>query len=340
MLRSSAGLVVAALTLGLSLSACVRDEKLPERVAKAWCDYLVECGEVESIDVCMEINGHLFEDPYLEDAVDAGRVDYRGGRAYRCVRAIKKLKCQRGEEVADVDEVCDAIYVGEVAPDQPCLRAEECAGGASVCAYVPSACQDACCVGVCRFIPDDLAIGEACDVGECAEGGYCGFSEAAGAVVCKELPEVGEPCPDWVCVDEASCVDGTCAGPIKRGDPCAYGDRCDGTDYCELRDGELAGTCQKRADEGEACDGDNSCLRLRDRCVAGTCQEGAAVGEGCAAQRDCIGYAYCDQGVCAAFRAVGESCLDHACYPGLACRDSTCVNLADSGEEAVCSLPE
>ena len=181
MVRSSVGPVVAALTLGLSLSACVRDEKLPERIAKAWCDYLVECGEMASVSDCMDVNAYIFEDAYLEAAIEAGRIDYNGGKAYRCVRAIKKLKGERGEDVDAIDEACAGVYAGAVAPDEPCLRSEECVGEASVCAFVPGDCVDACCVGVCRFIPDDVAIGEPCNTGECAEGGGPG-STSSGPV--------------------------------------------------------------------------------------------------------------------------------------------------------------
>lgn len=342
MVRSSVGPVVAALTLGLSLSACVRDEKLPERIAKAWCDYLVECGEMASVSDCMDVNAYIFEDAYLEAAIEAGRIDYNGGKAYRCVRAIKKLKCERGEDVDAIDEACAGVYAGAVAPDEPCLRSEECVGEASVCAFVPGDCVDACCVGVCRFIPDDVAIGEPCNTGECAEGGYCSFSVEMGGVFCRAEPEVGEPCPDWVCAGEAACVQGTCTAPVKRGDPCDFDDRCEGTSFCEVSDGGLAGTCRERAKEGEPCLSDLACLRERDRCVDGTCQAGAEVGEACSNNYDCVGYAYCDGQRCVGFQTVGESCTEQRCYSGLSCESGTCENvLAEAGDaDAECSPPE
>ncbi|MCA9634764.1 MAG: hypothetical protein KC420_01885 [Myxococcales bacterium] len=338
-------LALAAL-VAAGVSSCVRAERLDEKIARAWCDHAVECGQYPNVSTCMEVE---YDEPpasYIDAAIDAGRIDYHGARAYRCVRAIKKLKCDRGEDTSEVERDCQGISEGAVGPDEPCMLSAECVGERSLCGFDPR-CTEPCCPGECRFRPGPFEAGEPCASNdECVDGTLCDLD--LSDPVCVALPGDGEPCyQGYACAEGTTCDDATtkCVGPAGVGEPCQGDYQCEATLFCDPNQ-----RCATRAKEGEACDeavGDRGCLRGDTICHEGTCRSKLAPGEACAEfTPPCVDYAYCSNDRCVEFARVGEACggigLDFAlCYPGLFCDgNATCAkDVPPSGGE-VCPVPE
>lgn len=339
--RTALSWLALALLAAGGLSSCVRAEKLEKRIARAWCDRAVECGQYPSVGTCMDVTFVEAPGTYIDAAIDAGRIDYNGAQASRCVRAIKKLKCERGEDEDDVLAACQGILSGAVEPDQPCMIAAECVGERSLCGVDPN-CSGECCVGECRFIPGPAAEGEPCDPGsECVAGTFCDF--VAG--ICARLPEAGQSCSaSFECADGSICDGEICVARGDVGAECEYDGACTPENYCSP-----AGTCAARAKRGEPCDmeaGDRSCLEGDTICYEGECVRLLAPGEACGDfARPCVAYAHCANDVCTEYVSVGESCggvgLDYAlCYPTLSCVLGSCERSQGAAPTDVCPVPE
>ncbi len=355
MIRSS--VFVAFALAGAALVGCVREEKFTQRRARAWCEHAVDCGSFRSISDCMSASPADNEDPYLEAAIDAGRIEYDEWAARRCIRAIKRLKCLRDEDESEVDAECAAVFTGKVGPDEPCYRGAECVGESSLCATVPSACsvEDSCCPGVCRYIADSLAEGEICGGRtRCAEGLHCPPATVDEPQQrCAALPKVGEPCPTRACEEGAFCDEDTCVSKQAVGGACVWDGGCL-SDFCAYDWVDGLGTCAERSKTGGACDemyGDNGCERVRDRCVDGECVR-PKVGDECDSEdyysETCPDYAHCYEGKCVSYRYEGESCDEGKkdCYGSLTCYEGgafgrECAFLQESSPpDEACSVPE
>lgn len=326
---------LAALLLALS-GGCFRLESLDERVAEAWCDYHVTCGEYPDRDTCMEASFRDGGDAYLQAAVDADRVVYHRARARRCVRAIKGLECLKNESIdAAIGDACDGIFEGQVAPEEPCMINEECMGGLSRCGFDPT-CADACCPGACRYIDGPMDIGEPCNATiTCVRGATCDQG------TCVALPGPGEPCDGSLCAAGSGCSYDTftCVerGPV--GAACVFDEECVTSAYCALNN-----TCTAMVDTDEPCDDDRACIRVSDTCKDGRCRSPADPGQPCAYDWECVGWAFCHDATCTAYRGLGESCVDgfqspQRCYGGLYCTAGACAVL-ESGQVDVCPIPE
>jgi len=351
------GFFVAFALAGAALAGCVREEKFTQRRARAWCEHAVDCGSFASISDCMSASPADNEDPYLEAAIDAGRIDYDKWAARRCIRALKRLKCLRDEDESEVEAECGAVFTGTVAPEEPCYRGAECVGESSVCARVPNSCsaEDSCCPGVCRYIVDELAEGDVCGgLARCAEGLLCGPATAEDPQRrCAALPKVGQECPAGPCAEGAFCEEGTCVSKRAVGGACEHDQACLG-DFCAYDWVNGSGTCEERAKTGQACDvmyGNEGCERVRDRCIEGECVE-LKVGDECDEDddysEDCPDYAHCHEGKCVSYRYEGESCDEDkkVCHGSLICfeggafgRECTFPQGSSPADEA-CSLPE
>ncbi len=342
---------IALVTLG-GLNSCVRSEKLDERIAKAYCDYAVECGEFKNVRTCMELTYVEQPETYLDAAIDAGRLDYDSAQAYRCVRAIKKLKCHRGEDQSEVAEDCQGILSGAVEPDQPCRIADECVGELSVCGFDPT-CTDECCPGECRFIPGPFAAGEPCDEGQqCEAGTYCKFNVEGEefTAVCTALPGEGDSCEVINYGNGDTCTDGTfcnsdevCEKPRKDGESCSDNDQCQAKSRC---DDEI---CVARVRRGKPCDSDSDCLHGDSVCHDDECTRRLGVGEECGGWTPpCVGYAVCTGAVCTELGKVGDPCdpLDPLgetgvpCYPSLYCDEGACTKPEAPEAMEFCPVPE
>ncbi len=338
---------------GVALAGCIREEKFTQRRARAWCEHAVDCGSFKSISDCMGASQLDAEDPYLEAAIEAGRIEYDSWAARKCVRAIKRLKCHRDEDEGEVEEECGAVFTGRVAPEEPCYRGAECVGEASVCATVPNSCsaEDSCCPGLCRYIPDGLEEGESCaGRARCAEGLYCTSSTPEEPLrVCAIEPKVGEACPSNVCEEGAFCQEGTCAAKRGEGGSCDRDSACL-SDYCDYDWMTESGACSERSKTGGSCESEDDCLRIRDRCVDGTCVE-PKVGDACEGgyySGECPDYAHCHEGKCVSYRYEGESCDEDGkvCYGSLRCHEGGALGRkctfpqGSSPPQETCSVPE
>lgn len=323
--KNVVALVFVSLGMGVALSACVREQRFVRREARAWCHYEVECGRYRSVSDCMGAVAENIEDPYLVAAINAGRVDYDAAAAGRCIRAIKDLKCTRGEEdaFAAATELCAEVMAGQVAPDEPCMRNAECLGIRSQCAFVSGSCSgDSCCPGVCRYIEDGVELGEPCSSAAiCAKGTSC-VSTDGGESLCTERPDEGELC-NGRCLEGLIClrngnVDRRCYRMGVLGEPCAESAPCDGG-WCNNN-----GICARFGGVGEPCSEsywENACRENHLLCVDGKCREPARVGESCS-ELPCIEYAYCVDDTCIEYKSSGQDCSENEdyCYDGLDCK--------------------
>jgi len=348
LLRPALTWISLALLTASGLGSCVAPDKLDYRVAKATCDLAVECGGYPDVRTCMDVSYVKEPSTYLDAALDAGRVDYDSAQAYRCVRAIKKLKCHRGEDQSEVEVDCQGIMSGNVEPEQPCMLGAECAGELSVCGFDPT-CTDACCPGACRFIPGPFAAGEPCDMGQrCESGTFCKFDLQGGepAAVCTERARRGEPCElsDYGLSD--SCVEGTfcnddqvCERPRKGGEACSDDRQCAPKSHC---DDEV---CVSLAKKGDPCENTRDCLRGDTICHENECVELLDIGESCGPlTRPCADYAVCFEETCTERGKVGDSCNFQGgggipCYSGLFCDEGACAK-PEAAAMDVCPIPE
>ena len=309
---------------------CVRAEKLDERVARAWCKQKVECSEFPDVRTCMAVR-HSEEESYLDLSIAAGRIDYDGAAARRCVRAIERIPCHRGVDVDALLAPCAEILRGTIAPDEPCMTSQECVGERSLCGFDPG-CGSGCCPGLCRYRPGPFAVGEAC-----AGQQECEAEAACLEGRCAALPGPGAACLEgWRCAAGSYCNEWMqCQAIPKQGESCAAVGLCAGTSLCR------AGVCAARAETGEACERTSECLRQDNVCDGGRCVAGLAVGASCGEEtRGCVGYAFCREGACVEYKSLGESCDDQGrrCYPTLDCVEGRCERLQDGAR--VCPVPE
>lgn len=337
-----------ALLTGALLGSCVRAEKLDYRIAKASCDLRVECGDYPNVRTCMDLTYVEQPETYLDAALDAGRLDYDGAQAYRCVRAIKKLKCHRGEDESEVLEDCQGIVSGAVEPEEPCMLSDECRGERSICGFNPT-CTDECCPGACRFIPGPFAAGEPCDSAqECESGTYCDFSAGASAV-CTAQPREGDPCEEINYGNSDTCTDGTfcnedlvCEKPREDGAACSNDDQCRGTSQCD----DEENVCVARGKKGDPCESDSDCLRGDHICHENACVKPLDVGDECGEwTRRCADYAVCEGDTCAELGKVGDPCdvlgiNGIPCYPSLYCDEGACAKPEAPMAMDFCPIPE
>jgi len=340
-------ITLALLTAG-GLGSCIPAEKLDYRIAKATCDLAVECGEYPDVRTCMDVSYVKQPETYIEAALDAGRLDHDSAQAYRCVRAIKKLKCHRGEEQTEVQEDCQGILSGNVEPEQPCMLSAECVGELSVCGFNPT-CTDECCPGACRFRPGPFAAGEPCDMGQrCESGTYCKFNAQGEepAAVCTELARRGEACEISNYGLDDSCVDGTfcsndqvCEKRRKDGETCREDRECKPKSQCDDE------TCVSLAKKGEPCENDFDCLRGDTVCYEDECAELLDIGDLCGPfTRPCADYAVCFEEKCTERGKVGDTCNVQGgsavpCYSDLYCDGGTCAK-PEADASDVCPIPE
>jgi len=283
---------------------------------------------------------------YIDTAIEAGSLDFDRAQAYRCVRAIKKLKCRQGEDESEVQEDCRDIVVGAVEPDQPCMISEECVGEFSICAFDPS-CTDACCPGECRFFPGPFAAGEPCESEqECERGTYCRFQPGADEVAsCTPLPDEGESCEifnygaDDLCAKGTFCNDDLlCEEHRKEGAACDSDDQCEPTSKCD-------DVCVARVKKGKPCESVDDCLHGDNICHEGECMEPLGLGDECGEwTRRCANYAVCEGNTCTELGLVGDPCdplgLEGIpCYQDLQCDEGVCAKLEPPEAEELCPVP-
>ena len=233
-MRSALGLVLVGLV------ACGSDgisiEDAPDAFLDEACNYLARCHLVTNHAACLELNLglELRIDASLAAAIEAGKVKYDGTKLAQCYATFGDRSCDRttedGRGLGLNGDACDGAITGTVADGGACAIDEECLSRSCT---VPT-CPDACCQGTCDpsvASTGPAPLGGACETtSDCASGGYCATGVctallAAGATcagttecayglgcagtprTCKQLPTVGQACPDGQCRDAGTYCD-------------------------------------------------------------------------------------------------------------------------------------
>jgi hypothetical protein len=274
----------------------------------------------------------------LVSAARAGRIRYDGAVAARCLQEVTRRCVQSDTELA---RLCRSAFVGTLAPDAPCFRDEECAGG--YCDLRSG--SDRRCPGVCRA---ELGPGAACtDNRQCAgwsdltatcagdrcvamtAGPEAGLGGACGIVV------AGAAATSVSCGPGLVCVNSRCAAVVAAGAACVRGQPCAAGTLCVARPGATESTCTAAAGlvvnrTGEACAANapplcNPLERLRCDEASRTCVslgDGTA-GAGCMPGSDfaaltCNAGLRCDE--------TSRTCQPLVAAEGACQRDSDCAS--------------
>lgn len=325
------------------LCACGGDaislQDYPAAFKDAYCRYLTRCGAFPDVETCQRANigFNLHIDASSQAAVDMGTVLFDGETAAKCLDELGSQTCDQTDASGrSYPEACNDLVQGTVAAGGACAFSEECT---SRRCDIP-ACTMACCQGTCTgdAPPPPGGPGTACTLSsDCQSGTFCDFTatpttctllKTAGATcqstnecayglgcagtttrTCKELPALGEPCPDGVCRDAGN--------------------------YCSS-----AGTCAKIGLSGASCTDSEECSPFYP-CDPATrqCTQGPGVGEPCPMGTRCFDAdAFCDTAAatptCAVLRPDGGACASNA-----QCESDHCDQTGSAGtctEEAVC----
>ena len=249
--------------------------------------------------------------PTWRAAEDAGYLTIDAARADECVEALAV-----STQCADLDQFivpgCVNFLAAGSATGEACLSQQDCPLGA----YCDA--SDAC-PGTCTTY---AAVGASCAALDCAPGAYCDETST-----CIASPVAGEACElDTACAGLLFCSSDGDPSPscrsvdqvftVAEGMPCmlsAAGPYCATGLSCVVEGGGFA--CRATVGSGEACS-----FGFPDPCPAG---------ESCAIDDEAT-----STGTCTAAGALGESCVERPCGPGLVCgvESGTCLTLARLGE--------
>jgi hypothetical protein len=267
---------------------------------RAECEENVRCGGFPDVLICERYM--LYNERYakgildIDYAVSNGRTAFYPGYANSCLTPISSMPCTRTAlSQVDVNAQCAPVLQGTLAAGAICFSNAECAGGGS-CSADPCPTDGTCCQSRCTAPPSaPQPLGSACDW-SCAAGAYCDRTNVPGT--CRAQQPIGQACTSsGDCVAGSACVPdngaGTCMAFVPDGQACtASGAMCDTlANYCD----PVSGTCISRGKPGAACSESAQCLPYAI-CVAGVCQTRPNEGEACEA--DAGSNARCLVGTC------------------------------------------
>lgn len=269
-------------------------------LAAAECDFAVRCELVEDRATCDAANILIDqEQKSLLAAIADGTVAYDGQAAKRCLELLSMQGCSFAG--FHVDNPCDDVFRGTVAPGGACFIDGQCANRGS-CNQNDGNCDIdvACCIGTCAGALTESPITGPCgdNLHYCARDAYCRGTTCTALVATE-----GAACDALVaCADPMACT-GATSGVCKT--PAATGATCVRTDV-------------------------RPCADSRDFCDATslTCTRSAAPGASCA-NAVCVDYAKCIQNTCVADKKLGETCTTGAgaadCAGTLECTGGQCT---------------
>ena len=305
--------LVLAIVAACGGDKAVAFEQLSDEIISANCANQVACGLMPDQATCEEsvfLDGGLFDT--LGNLIADGTVRYDGGAAGRCVDAIAGQGCLF-QGLQPIDDPCDDILAGTIAPGGACIDSFECEG-LGRCEPTDANCDPntACCAGSCVAAPELVAIGGNCDQADCVDGAFCNVPETGAAICTALVTQEGAACTDLF----------ACANPM----------------ICDLDFATNMGTCLTPAVSNADCVADEliPCSDLRDYCDTATskCVRESAVGAACSPDIDCIGFATCVAATCTADPGLGDTCDPNGmqdCLGGLDCAGTTCAAPADGG---------
>lgn len=332
-----------------------------DQVASRWCDRLVRCGQLGASEVSQcpaapplgLVTGGADLD--IDAALDAGALQFHGGRAQRCLEAIKSAPCSVAQSALDFTRYCNAIVEPRLVPGKACRASQECLGGG--CVETTVGCGGSCVAfaatgAACMPGATDPSL--LCDptVHFCGSDGTCQLQKSAG----------GACAGDTECTFDLACVAGKCADPPRgragqvcggSAPPCLDGLGCNENGRCVSRvgsgsacsaDGDdcqaglvcVGGKCSAWSDAGGAClvaaSGASGCPATQT-CVNSVCQPATTAvsgpGSHCTGDDGCGDSLWCDGSLCSYRNGLGGSCrADDNCRGGLTCdtTSQTCVD--------------
>jgi hypothetical protein len=328
-----AKMYLALAAAALSTAACGDDggdgggpafEELPSILAERLCPELLSCFDertqqtVFGDDGCQDRLIAQLEDgdfAYVQDAIEAGRVDYEPSAIDACLQAIRGVGCELSTTRVFEHEACERAFSGSIALGDDCNVDAECEG-------IAFCKREGSCPGTCS---ERLGPGDPCEEDDDCEDGLACPDELRTCAALAEEP--GESCgggvsgscrADLVCIgeDEAMGTAGTC---VSRAD---------------LFAGQLGDPCD--FDAGELCEVGLSCI-VESIADDGTteilCAEPVGSGEDCkfGVPSPCPIDEYCDadiqvgmnDGTCRPLPGAGDACVEvpgsPGCAPGLLC---------------------
>ncbi len=318
-------------------------EEIPALYADAICDAYMRClgpGTPKYLtpETCLDINLANIEDSdfqFLQDAVDAGRVQYRSDRVNACIAALGTIACD--ELGSHPPEACRDALAGTIDEGEDCALDEECSGNA-FCDTTGMACPGTCtalgaagsdceeneqcdtglvcactgspvCNGTCTT---QVGVGDTCggSAADCALGLFCAGENADMNISgeCKTIDEVfvgavGDECSlddGLLCEDGVSCA----ATVTGSGATLMVAWECE-AEVAEDADCKLA--IPDQCPVGQFCDVNPGGLAPR---FVGTCKDLPRAGQDCSDwQNLCAAGSVCDvAGLCQPVNRIGGVC--------------------------------
>jgi hypothetical protein len=304
---------VMAMALAACGGAAVSFEDYEATERDAYCEYFVRCGAIEDLATCRKLELDLRTGFTANEraAVAAGKVDYDGDAARRCLAGLADRSCDLTSKSYRVSAApCAEILTGTLHDGEACGYGGECIS--RQCEAAP--CGMACCIGACvgDAPPGPAAIDESCEAAACGDDAYCdpdtkicvalkGRDQFCGSGAqcrygldcsqggaCTALPTLGQSCTG-PCRDEGTiCANGTCVKLALAGEacgpgaPCSRAYRCDSTRHCSpgLELGAECAVGQRCADDDAFCD-------VPDGAVSGHCALPKLDGQPCTNDPQC-----------------------------------------------------
>lgn len=345
-------------------------EEFADTAYDAYCGLLRRCEILPSLPedpaVCRQIleqmmsDGSTFELPSaVEASILAGLIDYDPAEGQACIDDLNALDCNAvDDDPMRSIESCQKAFKGKLSQNDRCITSLACGPG-----LVCELSEDEVCDGVCVmadevgcFDDGDCENGEGCrersgawrcvevgDLGaecvnslDCRAGLQCEYQGDDERGTCRQLPGLGEACPEWRCASGYACAgdpeDGhpTCVVPPAEGETCMYtGWECGPGLFCEDRLPEAV--CRPLPGEDELCSIDQRCaagLRCEwDVASASTfCRAPRAENEACESNEQCDEGLGClwsleqERHICRPVPTqAGAPCPDDHCGGGLIC---------------------
>jgi hypothetical protein len=299
-------------------------EDLPSLFAERLCPELTSCFDARTRDSIFGPDGcegrvtAQLEDgefAYVEDAIEAGRVEYDASQMEACLARLDGIGCELATVRVLHHETCERALTGSVELGGDCNVDAECVG-------VAFCRREGACPGTCSEL---LGPGEPCDEDDDCEDGLACPDDVGSCTALVE--EAGDACGGGV------------AGNCRADLVCAGADEDLGTaGECKTRaevfSGELGEPCD--FDAAELCEVGLSCV-VQSIAANGTpevtCAEPVGSGDACqfGAPSPCPVDEYCDadialgdiNGTCMPLPEAGEPCAEvpgtPPCAPGLLC---------------------
>lgn len=288
------------------------------------CEYLARCGLIEDSDMGRRDCVAWLIDSWCgptrwPSRVAAGTLLYDGKLAQQCADAFGPARSC--DDYDALPSVCNRFTSPNVSPLRACYDGyPECTEGL--------VCRGAACPRTCQ--PLGIS-GDTCQVDtDCRPLLYCKRAVVVtGAGTCTNLGVAGSVCgADEPCGAGLVCAGGKCLQPPSSGSPCAMGNICDDTSWCQFTpDG---GACTNKQGAGVSCTDDVQCsagyLCQQNKCepkVLGVLPAACSDRQTCPLGTTCVGASAMLLGLCEPPITAGEPCLaSDDCQRHLACAPS------------------